>query len=89
MWQLQSQKDLCAHSTQKELIMLLTYDIDKGLILIYASSNHHIRVNYGIACKRMNDFTKNPKNKEELITTLHNLANHIEKSYPGFPIISF
>lgn len=60
-------------------------DTDKGLILIYASSNHQMRVNYKILCDKVKRFTENPANKKELVNVLRNVADKIETRYPEKP----
>ena len=57
-------------------------DTTKGLILIYASSNPHLRVNYHIKCDKVAKFTNIPGNKIELVNVLRSLADKIEAQYP-------
>lgn len=62
--------------------MSLSHDIEKGLILIYASSNHQMRVNWTIDNEKTVVFTRNEANKKELISVLRTLAAEIESDYP-------
>jgi len=57
-------------------------DLAKGLILVYASSNHAMNVNYTIDCGKTSRFCNDPKNKTELVFVLRELANRIENTYP-------
>lgn len=55
---------------------------DRGLILIYKSANAHNYVNYIMTnVADMQKFTSYSKQKEELVTTLRQLADNIEKNY--------
>ena len=60
-------------------------EIDRALILVYASNNAHMWANYVIPNERMCKFTSSPIAKKELVKMLRNLADHIEKDYPDYP----
>ena len=55
---------------------------DRGLFLIYKSNNAHNYVNYiGTNMAALLEFTSHPKVKKELVDTLRQLADNIEKNY--------
>ena len=60
-------------------------DIDRILVYFRTSNNAHGWVNQGVITGRMNKFTENPKAKSELVLALRNMADHIERDYPGYP----
>jgi hypothetical protein len=54
-------------------------ELDCALILIYASSNAHMWVNYTILSERLDRFCKTRVAKLELVSVLRSLANDIAK----------
>ena len=60
-------------------------DIDRILVYFRSSNNAHGWVNHSVFTGRMNKFTRNPSAKEELVLALRNMADHIERDYPGYP----
>ena len=66
----------------------LYHDLHKGLILIYASSNHQMNVNWTIDTTKMQRFTRNTEQKRELVNVLQTLALHIKNDYPDHPYLA-
>jgi len=56
-------------------------EIDRGLILIYASRNAHSFVNFTLPCADLKDFCSSPDMKEELILVLEVLTKKIRDDY--------
>ena len=55
-------------------------NIDRGLILIYKSSNAHQMVSFAFSNAELLDFCSSPEKKEELIFTLNLLMKNIENN---------
>lgn len=65
---------------QAESKIMKQDEIDRALILVYASNNAHMWVNYKISSERMERFCQTPKAKAELIQILRNMADRLEQT---------
>ena len=54
-------------------------EIDRCLVLIYASNNAHMWVNYTLCSERVAKLCKTEAAKHELVAVLRSLANDVAK----------
>ena len=57
-------------------------EIARCLVLVYASSNSQMHVNYSIQCEQVDRLCLIEPAKSELVQTLRSLAYDVERGYP-------